>query len=367
MLLVVLSSVVFCFDISYITDYCVNEADEYQNICPLVRNQNKGYCWIYSATNLLSIEYRKLTGNELQLSIEQTVDFLNEYLINIHCNETDSLCAICKDLAERRTILFEEGGYPQCALYYMQKHGIMEEYFYPYSNGQSHKYLYDQSRLSNIDIITIDPIMPVQFNNIIKKQNSASNYNNELKTFFNFYLPFTVSFYATATTNDCIMSDYDHDKTYTSNHAVVAVGIYEGTDHELYLKLLNSWGVNICIPTFVKYDCTNCDEGYNYLRVTEDGGTKLINNRDWLSDNFKVTIDDRRSSSINMNNMIVSMVSKNVYDKFGIYGIIVIAVGCLIIIHILYTIIFHIVLINKHKQNKKNIPIKTYQNIDANL
>jgi hypothetical protein len=350
-----------------IMDYCVDTDHDSQNICPQIRNQNKGFCWIYSATNLASIEYRKLTNNELQFSIEQVADYFNEYFINYNCNKTDKLCIDCQDLAKQRMLNLWEGGQPACALYYMKHHGIMEEYYYPYTDGLPHKYLYDVTKMSNVVIDDLIELTPLQFNKILKHKFGLSKIPSEVTAFFKFALPFTVAFDIYDDETDlCIMRKYDPKQKRTSGHAVTAVGIYDADDGETYLKLLNSWGVFPCDTSFVKQGCFDCVNGYIYLKITENG--TLINNRNWLQSTFKISVSDARSDPSNHYNKLESLIINNVYNTYTIYVIIIFVMLSICIMYIVINIIYNIISYCKNKKHVEiNPKIKPYQTIDSNF
>lgn len=372
-ILILCLSIVTAFDLTNrLIDVCFDETEGNQNICPLVRSQNKGYCWIYAATNLATIKYRQLTKNELQLSIEQIADLFNEQMMDIECPLDDKICVECKNSAMYRITQHEEGGSAKCALYYMKRFNIIDEYYYPYTNGNPHKYQYKPEKFSNLVVNEIESVNGEFIKELVKNlYEYSSNFNfNSLEyksiasNLLQYFMPIGVGVYTPdRLTQVCVLRD---NMFYSAtNHAVVGVGVYNGTDGDLCLKILNSWGVENCKSYFQDIGCNNCEDGYMYLKITNNHN--VINNYGWLNALYVANIGDSRENVTEILNIIGQSIIEKINNYYGSYIIVTLVVIMIAILHCMCHICgLFFSLIHKKCCNKKQSG-KQYQINDISL
>lgn len=364
-------SIVIAFDLTNpLIDVCYDEAEHYQNICPLVRTQNRGYCWIYAATNLATIKYRQLTKNELQLSVEQVADLFNEQMTGIDCDKNDEICIRCKEFAFQRIVEHDEGGYGDCALYYMKRFNIIDEYYYPYTNGVPHKYNYRSEKFSNLIVNDVAMVAKKDIDYLVGElyssvmDRNSMQYKSFASNLLQYLFPIGVNIYVSLSfPQTCVLRDVMISAE--SNHAVVGVGIYNGTDGELYLKILNSWGVENCRSYFRDIGCTQCEPGYMYLRITNNHVP--INNYNWMEGLYIADIDDVRSNDSEMSNIIARSIVGKMYDEYGTFVIIMMALIILSMVHFMSHTCGLIVLFVNEKCRKNKQSRKQYVSSDVVL
>jgi len=297
--LLLLITVACCFDLkTRLIDICYDK--DGQNICPYITEQQYDTCWIYAATNLLSIKYMQLTHNNILFSNQQIIDNYNKFIVNFNCTHNNGLCVSCKKLALSRINEKSEKGDPTCVLFYIKNFGIMDNFNYKDYTDVSDvsdvsdvtKYnQYDKTKIMPLTITDINKINTDSYDNldVAFDMYKFLNKKNDLMEIFSETFPSLISIDVSNDFDDiCLTSKSLETSNYINHHSVIAVGLYEGDDNEIYIKLLNSHNIDSCDLVFTSNKCKKCEKGYIYLKITDKH--KIINNRGWLDEIYNTNI-----------------------------------------------------------------------------
>jgi hypothetical protein len=105
-----------------------------------------GACWAFATIAYVETMYNLMTHNKYTLSPQQLTDNLHEYfLLNPY------------DGCEQSVRPMYTGGFPACALTYIQHQGIMTNYDYPFL-GAGEKYSYNASYITPIGVRDVTKI-----------------------------------------------------------------------------------------------------------------------------------------------------------------------------------------------------------------
>lgn len=256
----------------------------WQHFATPVKNQKTtSLCWLYSSLSYVEMMYNYNNNIKYDLSINQVTDNLHNYF-----NGTNNQCT---------DITVNSGGYPECALKYIEGNGIMSTFMYAV------KQRYSKSNILPIVVSNISTLCTAKH---IDKYSCLKKILYEtpvIAIIFSKELKYISNMVPTPSDN---------------RHAVLITDICENNG-ETYIEYQNSWGA-------LWGECN----GFGYMKVSSENG-EIYNTRGILNHFTTAIISDdvhnvKYGGKINIENGI-----RIIYSTIGLVICIILTITAVII------------------------------------